>query len=542
MSEIEISRFGARKKKMITRRMQTFKEFLLKNESFYFYTIFTIALIIHFYISFIGWNNNILDQYGFRQAHTAISTYYTIKDGFKLRYLTPVLGSPWSIPLEFPLFQWIVAGIVIIFKTSLDQTGRFVSLVFFYLSIIPLFAILKIYLKKINFVLLMLSFILLNPTYLFWSRTFLIESLALFFAILFLWLAIRLLQTNKLIFYILVPIIGSLASLVKITTFIVLCIPIACFFIYSFHTENNSDYPNFKNIKKYILYGTFIFLVPLITGVIWTHFADAQKSLNPLANGFLTSADLTKWNFGTFDQKINPNIWVKIFSNALIPTKVFGTLIISGFTIPFFLVLLPLFIIFARSYRKEVIYSFIFFIAGPLIFTNLYFIHTYYFYANNFFLSFILGFFIIFFVEHSNKTKIFSLLILTPMLFFLLITSYKNAFYNSQSNNNTYLEESTNMIKKITKEDAILFIYGENWDSSFPYYAQRKAIMDWENLPLSNKKIQNSISKTGKISALIFSNGDTSINEDFIQEQIRYGNFNNVPKYQDARIRIYLSN
>ena len=106
----------------------------LKKEDIYFFILFIIAFTIHFYISLIGWNNNILDQYGFRQAQTAISTYYTIKDGFALRYITPVLGAPWSIPFEFPLFQWIVAGLVLIFKTPLDQTGRFVSLFFFYSS------------------------------------------------------------------------------------------------------------------------------------------------------------------------------------------------------------------------------------------------------------------------------------------------------------------------------------------------------------------------------------------------------------------------
>ena len=147
----------------------------------------------------------------------------------------------------------------------------------------------------------------------------------------------------------------------------------------------------------------------------------------------------------------------------------------------------------------------------------------------------------IYLFECNKKTKILTLLLI-PVSFFLLVTSYKNAFYNSQLNNNNYLAESTKIIRKLTNENETLLIYGESWDSSFPYYAQRKAIMNWQNLPLSNKKIQKTIKKSGKISALVFSSGDPSTKEEFIQQQLEYLNFNNTSVYQDARIKIYLPN
>ena len=31
-----------------------------------------------------------------------------IGNPFRLAYETPVLGKPWSIPMEFPLYQWTV--------------------------------------------------------------------------------------------------------------------------------------------------------------------------------------------------------------------------------------------------------------------------------------------------------------------------------------------------------------------------------------------------------------------------------------------------
>ena len=53
-----------------------------------------ICLVIHFIFSMVGWNNSILDHHGFRQSQTAITSYYFIKDGFRLAYETPVLGAP----------------------------------------------------------------------------------------------------------------------------------------------------------------------------------------------------------------------------------------------------------------------------------------------------------------------------------------------------------------------------------------------------------------------------------------------------------------
>lgn len=504
----------------------------------YIFAIFLISIIIHLYISSIGWNNFLLDQYGFRQTQTAITTYYVIKEGFKINYITPILGAPWSIPFEFPLFQWIVASAVIIFKTPIDQTGRFISLLFFYLSLIPLGAILKTYLKNNNFVLIILSLILLNPIYLFWSRTFMIESLALFFGILFCWLAIKLFQTNKLRFLILVSVIGCLAALVKITTFIVLCAPTGFFFIYYFWKEKNNMFWNINIIKKYLLYGILIFIIPLAISIIWNNFSDTQKEMNPLANGFLTSNDLTKWNFGTIKQKTSITVWSKILKNSLIPYQTFGTTDLFSFAFPnLFLLLIP-FLYFFKPYRKEILFLLIFFLCGPIIFTNLYSVHTYYFYANNFFLSILLGFFILSLYKNDNfKIKYFGIFILFPFILLSLFSQYKEYYYSYQVNNIYSIIQATDTIKKITKPNDVILVYGQDWNPSFSYYAQRKAIMNRQKLPLNNKIMQESIQMVGKISALIVSN----INDmKFINDQIQYLKFNETPIYSDAQTSIFL--
>jgi hypothetical protein len=67
--------------------------------------MFMLLLLHSAYAMTTGWNHTILDQYGFRQAQTAATLEYLVKGGPWFAYETPVLGPPWSIPFEFPLYQ-----------------------------------------------------------------------------------------------------------------------------------------------------------------------------------------------------------------------------------------------------------------------------------------------------------------------------------------------------------------------------------------------------------------------------------------------------
>ena len=102
-----------------------------------------LGLGFSFYATSVGFYNTLFDFHGFRQTQTAISADSIMQGGSFLRYETPVLGPPWSLPFEFPLYQGIVAAAARAFSTPLDQTGRFISIVFYYLCFFPLFSILS---------------------------------------------------------------------------------------------------------------------------------------------------------------------------------------------------------------------------------------------------------------------------------------------------------------------------------------------------------------------------------------------------------------
>ncbi len=519
---------------------------LNKKSSFeinYFIYLFIIFFFVHLYFSLIGWNNSILDLYGSRQSQTAITTYYTIKEGFRLDYITPVLGKPWSIPMEFPLYQWIVALFVKITKYNLDQAGRLVSLTFFYLSLIPAYFLISDYIKNKGHRFIVLSLILANPIYIFWSRTFMIESLALFLGLTYLCIGRIALKRGSNGWLFLVAIFGILAALTKATTFVVFCIPLAFFFIFILLDELRSK--RFLEIlTKYVIYGLVMFIVPLLIAIIWISYGDYLKSQNPMAD-FIISTNLNDFNFGTFQQKLSLHTWQQIISYTF-PTKIPNRIVLV------FLWIVGL--ILNRKYRKEILFPLLFSLSGPLIFTNLYYVHSYYYYANSIFISISFGFVLISLIEFNfnKKTQLIQSYIIVPIILLFYLGYIGSNYYTLQVSNNielgytgsnysnTELISLANVIKNNTHDDEVLLIYGQDWDSSLPYYSQRKSLMDRYDLSPSDQRIQSALSKLNdsRITAMVVnSRRDDS---KFIKERVDYFHFNPDPVYKDRFGDLYI--
>ena len=77
-----------------------------------------------------------------------------------------------------------------------------------------------------------------------------------------------------------------------------------------------------------------ILAVPLLAGLasaaIWTRVADGVKASNPFS-AFLTSTNLTEWNFGTVEQRLDPSRWQSVlgYSEAIVGS----TLILGALTV-----------------------------------------------------------------------------------------------------------------------------------------------------------------------------------------------------------------
>ena len=170
------------------------------------------------YVSFniLALNDPIVVQHGFRQTHNALGSYYLLRDGFSFAYEIPNYGEPWSVPHEFPIYQWIVAQLSNAFNFPLTFTGRLVSLIYGLLIAIPVFNILKV--LKINQEAIYLCFILIfsAPVFMYWSSTFMIETSALLYTLCFIYYAVKIIFGNRdLLSLILLSFFLKASSLVK---------------------------------------------------------------------------------------------------------------------------------------------------------------------------------------------------------------------------------------------------------------------------------------------------------------------------------------
>src|SRR5207247_957809 len=134
----------------------------------------------------IGLRHTIDDYFGFRQTQTALTAYWLAQGGPWLAYETPVLGYPWTVPLEFPVYQLLTAVLTLV-GIPIDVGGRLVSFAFFVGALGPLWLLLRTLDFPRSTRLIVSILFLASPLYIFYARTLMIESTAVFFGLL--WLA-----------------------------------------------------------------------------------------------------------------------------------------------------------------------------------------------------------------------------------------------------------------------------------------------------------------------------------------------------------------
>jgi hypothetical protein len=172
-----------------------------------------------------GWHIPGLSGHEFRQAQTAVSIRAMKEDGFRLDYSTPIIGKPWAIPFEFPLYQGLAH--LVSQKTGLGvvESGRWVSLLAFYLALPALILLMR----RAGFspfaAILGTLPVLFAPVYIFYSRTVLIESTALCASAWFLCLLMSYRAKRTAWLLAATLLMGVAAVLTKATTWAVFCLP-----------------------------------------------------------------------------------------------------------------------------------------------------------------------------------------------------------------------------------------------------------------------------------------------------------------------------
>jgi len=423
----------------------------------------------------IGWNNTINDHHSFRQSQTAITAYYLKDKPFKLAYETPVLGKPWAIPFEFPVYQLIVARVANTTHLPLDQAGRAVSAAFYLFTMIPVYALLRWRYVLKPHALLFLCILLVSPFYLFWARTFMIETSALFFSVSYIACIMWGLESGSLLLLVCGAICGVLAGLDKVTTWFPFLV-FSGFWIIRDYLCWPLKLSTFPELRRLAVPLFLVCVVPLLATVWWVNCSDKIKEYQPIGIQ-QTSYACKAWIYGTIGQKLSIQVWENILGRFFtlfgLPLKAWIILISSGVAVSI-----------TRSRWREYLVLITLFLISPAIFTNVHFIHDYYMNANGLFLLGAVGFAVMGLLESSSgRSKICGCLLLTFILW-SGIEGVAAMYHPLQKMPNGEILQVTGYIQKNTPKDSVLMILGSDWNPLVPYYSDRRSLMipDWPNL------------------------------------------------------------
>lgn len=428
------------------------------------YRLLSLATIV--FASFIAFwyaHQLPLELHSFRQTQTALTSFWFMKEGFKFAYQTPIAGAPWSIPFEFPLYQYLAAITAQIFRVDLVAAGRVLSFVFLLLCLPPTAAICKRLLLPKATVYVFASLLLSCPLYLYWGRTFMMETAAVFLAITAIYYFIAYVQERSARSIALFVIFISLSALQKATTALPV-LAVLAFALLIFEAMSSGLRKTFS--IKNITHALFLFAIPLAICVAWTTYTDTVKLQNAFGAS-LTSSSLSQWNWGTLEQRLSETLYVSVIWDRVFKDSLAGILGVA---------ILLWGLVTAPSRGKAIITtSLVLGIAPFFIFTNLHIVHTYYQTANVIFLLFAIS------VSISETLDSRLKLIATCALIATIAINYSNfhnGYYRSVVQNFSSDERDilvSSAIKSGTQADEGTIIFGNDWSSTIAFLSERKS-------------------------------------------------------------------
>lgn len=436
--------------------------------------LFALAIVYALWIASIGWGNTLNEAHSFRQSQTATTAFYMVGKPFRLAYETPVLGKPWAIPMEFPLYQLIVARIVGLVDSPLDQTGRFVALMFFLLTNIPLYRLVRGAGVSPNLAWLPLTLFTISPFYIYWSRSFMIESTALFFSMAYLATAIEASRSRPWRWVVLASVFGAAAAIVKVTTFLLYLAVVVALLGAREYSRWRRDH-DLSSLWPAIARLQVMTAIPFVAAVAWVRFADAVKSDNPLAAAYLTSKTAHDWNYGTIHQKVSGAVWTVILARA---PQLFGGSWLAWLVLGAALAVT----VVHRRRRRETLACISAYLLGPLVFTNLYFVHNYYANANSIFLILAVAFAIIGLLEDNRWRGVGAFLM--GLAAVSAGWGYWEFAGRHLENHNAEIRDAAAFIRSNTPDESVIICLGTDWSPLVSYYASRRAL----NLPMDPKR------------------------------------------------------
>lgn len=445
--------------------------------------LFVLALLLlSVSIRLINLESPLFTGNTFRQTLTAMTVWTFVDEGISLfKYQTPLFGPPWTIPVEFPLYQLTAALVVKLGVENIDAAGRIAAMLYFYLSACFLFLICQKYLGRVAATCVLLTYVW-TPFMIVWSRNFMFDYASVAFSLGYFYFFVRWLDESRRALPLAVSIgLGVLAYLVKVTTLPTVLIPMAYLALKRILPALREDgYHLGRYLREhhaFIACLAAVFLIPVVPFLIWLRYSDAVKAASEYGNA-LTSASLHQWNFGTWDQKTNLKNWAKIVNWIKKYMLTLPSFAVTALGLPLFL----------RSWKRGGDFVAVTAAAAPItIFTffNLYWVHDYYLMAISPAVSIVVGFCLYLvlrkLVDGDFKVGRWSY----PAVLIIALTLYAGRdnfmwiFNVSYDQPNATLDLAKAIRAVTTRDDYVIVADVFDWDPQYLYYARRKGFMLW---------------------------------------------------------------
>lgn len=434
--------------------------------------IISLASLCFFYALYIAVkyaNQALLDEHSFRQTQTALTAYWFVKNGFSLAYETPVAGPPWSIPFEFPIYQYIVALASQITGYSLDATGRVVSFFFLTLCLIPVRSITRNLNISHSVFYIFTALLFSSPLYLYWGRTFMIETAATFFSVVAIKYFVDIVQAkNSFKHESLFLVFITLSILQKATT----GLPVLALLCLTYCFINIKETSSLKSVffGKKTICALIYFGIPLAIGVIWTLFSDQIKTSNVFGES-LTSSALSRWNWGTLSQRLSSDLYSDVIWRRIFEKNLSGLLGVS-------ILIFALFSNAKNSIKLIVVISLLMGLFPLFLFTNLHIVHSYYQTANVIFLIYAIAVSLGHILNNYLARKTIVSVLTIIMVVFNYLSFYKDYLtvikikYSKENSRDYAVSE---ILKREIPQEKYFIAFGNDWSSSFSYLAERKS-------------------------------------------------------------------
>ncbi|MEO6994164.1 MAG: hypothetical protein ABI273_11070 [Lacunisphaera sp.] len=429
--------------------------------------VFWAALVIHFYFATFNWTVTFMPHQEFRQAQTAIVSYYIdLQNNFSWRYETPVVGKPWvSILLEVPIYEWSVVLLSRTVGCSQLVAARSISLGCFYLTLPAIYLLLGWLKLARNRRLLVLALILTAPLYIFYSRAFLMESMELLCCAWFLVGFFKTMEERRWTWLAASIVAGTGAALIKSATFAIWLLPGAAYGMWALW-QDACVKKDWRRTLQTAGWGLGTVALPLAALRWWVILTDPIKIAHASA-GLFASKELTQGNWGLLDfsASFSIKVWTILLGRwreAIMSPGLIGAILLVG------LAAFP-------SSRKRVLGLVAVFFLAQLLFPYAYAYQEYYYYACTVFLLAAIGLLLDALLDSRMPKALVWLMVALP--FGAQLSTYWHTYLPEQRLTRDGGFNYTEVLRDCVPRKTVIIVAGNDWCPIIPFYSQHRALM-----------------------------------------------------------------